>query len=234
MTSTPLAQPHGLIDADRSPEQAPGRAWALTGAAAAVLTMGGLVVQGTMNAAFDPATSGDADAILDSILGTKANAAVFHVLVASAAMLLVPFAAGLHRRLRSATTAGALAPAVAAAGVLLTSVALLMGSALDTEFGIFVPDRGEVVAENVSLYNHWIGTVPCLWVGAGLAGVAVFVVARSGGVPRWIGLAGLLLGGFTLIIGISPLQYIAGASGPLWMALTAAGFAFGDKAHRAG
>ena len=83
------------------------------------------------------------------------------------------------------------------------------------------------------MYNHWIGTIPWLWTLAGLAGVALFAAFRRGGVPRWIGLVGLVLGGLTLLLGVSPLQYMAGMTGPLWLLVTSLGFAFGDKAYRA-
>ena len=47
------------------------------------------------------------------------------------------------------------------------------------------------------MFNHWIGTIPWLWTLAGLAGLALFAAYRRGGVPRWIGLVGLVLGGLT-------------------------------------
>ena len=84
-----------------------------------------------------------------------------------------------------------------------------------------------------AMYNHWIGTIPWLWTLAGLAGLALFVGLRRGGVPRWIGLVGLVLGGLTVLLGISPLEYMAGVTGVLWLLVTAVGFTLGDKAYRA-
>ena len=85
---------------------------------------------------------------------------------------------------------------------------------------------------NAALFNHWIGTIPWIWALAGLSGLAVYAVGRTGGVPRWIGRVGLTLGGITLLLGISPLQYMAGMTGPMWLLVTALGFCFGDRAYR--
>ena len=117
-------------------------------------------------------------------------------------------------------------------GLLLTSVAGLMGSSLDTEFGsaLIQTERVKVVPEVFVFYGHWIGTIPWLWVGAGLTGVALAVAAlRHRAVPRWIGWVGAILGGLTLAFGVSPLQYIAGMFGPLFVTIAAAGFLFGDR-----
>ena len=40
---------------------------------------------------------------------------------------------------------------------------------------------------------------------------------------------GALLGGLTLLVGISPLQYMAGFTGPVLVLVMALGFAFGDR-----
>ena len=91
---------------------------------------------------------------------------------------------------------------------------------------------GLVDDANAAMYNHWIGTIPWVWVLAGLAGLALFSAFRQGVVPRWIGLVGLVLGGLTVFLGISPLEYMAGVTGSLWLLVTAIGFTFGDRKHR--
>jgi hypothetical protein len=114
-----------------------------------------------------------------------------------------------------------------------TAVVLVLGSGLDTEFfWAFQEDEKIVDDANAALYNHWIGTIPWVWVLAGLAGLALFSAYRAGAVPRWIGIVGLVLGGLTLLLGISPFQYMAGMTGPLLVLVTAIGFTVGDKAHR--
>ena len=145
---------------------------------------------------------------------------------------MVVFAAGLFQRLRRTTAPGAVAPLVAFAGLVGTAVVSVIGSGLDTEFMMGVGQDDMIDPSNAALYNHWIGTIPWCWVLAGLAGVAVYAVSRTAGAPRWIGRVGLVLGGLTLLIGISPLQYMAGMTGPLWLLVTAIGFTVGDRAFR--
>ena len=95
------------------------------------------------------------------------------------------------------------------------------------------PDAS-VVPEAAVFFGHWVGTIPWLWVGAGLAGVTVAVAAlRHGATARWVGLVGAVLGGITLLLGVSPLQYMAGMTGLVWLLVTALGLAAGDRVRRA-
>lgn len=87
-----------------------------------------------------------------------------------------------------------------------------------------------MVAESGAFYGDWVATIPWLWVGAGLAGVSVGLAAlRHGAAPRWIGVVGLALGGIALLAGVSPFQYLAGFVAPVWLLVTALGFALGDR-----
>ena len=149
-------------------------------------------------------------------------------------VLLVVFAAGLRRRLADQRPSRSLLPDVAAAGLGLVAVAGLMGSGLTTEFvfGVSDPEAG-LVPEAAVVFGHWVGTIPWLWVGAGLAGTCVAVAAlRHGAASRWLGWVGAILGGLTLLLGISPLQYMAGMTGPIWLLVTALGPALGDRVSR--
>ena len=106
----------------------------------------------------------------------------------------------------------------------------VLGAGLDTEFMMaFAQGDGIVDDANAAMYNHWIGTIPWLWVLAGLAGLALHSAARQGVVPRWIGRVGLVLGGLTVLLGISPLEYMSGVTGVLWLLVTALGFTLGDR-----
>jgi ABC-type multidrug transport system permease subunit len=108
-----------------------------------------------------------------------------------------------------------------------------MGTGLDTEF-IFGAPAEETVAESAVFFGHWIGTIPWLWLGAGIAALAVAVAAlRHAAAPRWLGWVSLVLGGLATLFGLSPLQYMAGFVGPVWLVVAGLGFAFGDRASRA-
>ena len=39
----------------------------------------------------------------------------------------------------------------------------------------------------------------------------------------------LLLGGLTVLTGVSPFQYLAGMIGPVWLTVAALGFLLGDR-----
>ena len=69
---------------------------------------------------------------------------------------------------------------------------------------------------------------------AGLAGAALSPrPAARGGVPRWIGWSGLVARRpDPARSGVSPLQYMAGMPGALWLLVTSVGFLVGDKAYR--
>jgi hypothetical protein len=140
------------------------------------------------------------------------------------ALLLLIFAAGLRRRLTDVLPAGSLLPQVAASGLLLVSVAQVMGTALTTEFAFGVNDSDLVVPETAVFFGHWIGTVPWLWVGAGVAALAVGIAGRRfGAVARWLTWTSLALGAVTTLFGVSPLQYMAGVTGTIWLTIAAIG-----------
>lgn len=209
------------------------RTWAVAGIGAGIAGLVTIVTSGMVDAVYDTDLADNPEGILDKLSDKTGVMLAFHTAGMIGAILLVVFAAGLFRRLRATSADTSLAPLIAFAGVFGTAVVTVLGTGLDTEF-IFglMNEKDAVNPANAALYNHWIGTIPWLWVLAGLSGLAVFAAGRAGAVPRWIGIAGLVLGGLTLLLGISPLQYMAGMTGPLWMLVTAAGFCFGDRTHR--
>ncbi|WP_204163901.1 hypothetical protein [Nocardioides solisilvae] len=207
------------------------RAWALTGVAAGVAGIVGIQASATVDAVYDERNQGDAVAITERLSEQVPNLLVFHTATTLCTVLVLVFALGLRRRLAGQTRAGSLLPDVSAAGLLLVSVAGLIGSGLDTEFifGLAEPDR--MVPESAAFYGHWVGTMNWLWLGAGVTGVALAAAAlRQAAAPRWIGWVGAVLGGLTLLLGLSPLQYMAGFTGPVMLLVVALGFAFGDRA----
>jgi hypothetical protein len=211
------------------------RTWALAGIGAGLAGAGTIVTSSMVNAVYDEDLAGNTAGIAEKLHDQTGAMFAFHGFATVTAILVAVFAAGLFRRLRSSVSPDSLAPMLAFGGLLATAVVLVLGSGLDTEFVLsFTSDTDKVGVDpaNAALYNHWVGTIPWCWVLAGLAGIAMFVAARQGGLPRWIGRAGLVLGALALIAGISPFEYMAALPGVLLLLVTSIGFAVGDKAHR--
>jgi hypothetical protein len=227
-TSNPVRSDVSSITPDRTRTS---RSWALAGIGAGLASVAGIVCSGMVGAVYDKDLKGDPALIQQALADDTPAIFAFHTFALLAAVLLLVFSAGLFRRLR-AVSADGIAPLVAFAGLAGTAVVAVIGSGLDTEFMLDIDNTKMVSPDNATFFNHWIGTIPWLWVLGGVAGVAVYLVSRSAGVPRWIGRVGLVLGGLTMLLGMSPLQYMAGMTGPLWLLVTAAGFYFGDRAFR--
>jgi hypothetical protein len=207
------------------------RGWAFAGAAAGVCGIGTLVTSSMIDVVYQQRYVTD-DHGLATALQDKAGAILaFHALTVVGALLLVVFAAGLYRRLRAGMS-DSIAPFVAGVGLVGTAVVLIMGSGLDTEFSTGPSDEVSVSDSSAAMFNHWVGTIPWLFTMAGLAGLAVYAASRRGVVPRWIGRTGLVLGGLTVLLGISPLQYMSGAPAVLMLVAIGLGFGLGDRRHR--
>lgn len=204
--------------------------WALAGVFAGVTGVGAIASSLQVSAIYDPELEGDTAGQAAKLADQVPQMVVFHTFAGISAVLLVVFAAGLHRRLR-AVAPDSIAPMVAFAGLFGTALIVLMGAGLDTEF-MFGLEKDLTDPANAVFYGHWIATIPWVWGLVGLSGLAVFGVSRTGGVPRWLGVIGLLGGGLTLLLGLSPLQYMAGFTGPIGVLVVALGFLAGDKAFR--
>lgn len=210
----------------------PSARWALAGLGAGLAGLGAGVASGMVDAVYDRSLVGDTSAVAAKLAEQVPQMLAFHVLGVAAAVLLIVFAAGLHRRLAATSPAGSLSPALAAAGLFGTGVVLVLGTALDTEFIFAFGEPGLVDPANAAMFNHWIGTVPWCWVLLGLTGLALFAASRNGGVPRWLGLVSLAGGALTLLIGVSPLQYMASFTGQVGTLVIALGFLLGDRKFR--
>jgi len=211
----------------------PGPIWAWTGAVAGLAGVVGIQASMAMSAAYNEDTAGNAVAIMQAFADERTPMLVMHLTLMVSTVLLLVFAAGLQRRLRRGTPEFSLVPTVAAFGFVLTSVATLMGTGLDTELLFGLGNTDQMVPEVAVFASHWMGTIPWLWVGAGVSGVAVAVASlRHGATPRWIGWVSVVLGGLTLLLGISPLQYMAGFVGPVWVLVAGVGFALADRQSR--
>ena len=218
MSTTTLA-PNAL-----APTISGHRGWAAAGLGAGLAGIVGVVASMTVDAVYREEIAGDAVAIQARVAEQTPQILVFHTATMAAVLLLLVFAAGLRRRLAMTLGPDSLIPSVASSGLLLVSVAGLLGTGLTTEFVFGAADPGLMVPETVALFGHWIGTIPWLWAGAGVSALAVAVAGlRHGAVPRWIAWTSLVLGGFTVLFGISPLQYMAGMTGPVWLSVVAFG-----------
>ena len=207
--------------------------WALAGVGSAVMLATTIVTSSMVDLVYRDEFAADNTGIAAAMADRTTVLFVLHSAGMLAAVLLVVFAAGLHRRLREVAP-DSIAPMVAFSGLVGTSVVAVMGAGLDTEFMVPLA-MGDAATSDAAtaVYNHWIGTIPWLWTLAGLAGLALHVVARAGGVPRWIGRTGLVLGGLTVLLGISPFEYMAGLTAFLFLLPVSLGFLVGDKQHRA-
>lgn len=211
-----------------------GRGWALAGIGAGVAGLAGIVSSSMISAVYDPDIAGDTDAIAAKLADQTGAMFAFHSVTVLGALLTIVFAAGLFRRLRAVLPATSSVPLVAFAGLLGTAVVSVLGSGLDTEFMVtMTSDESAVASSAATMYNHWVGTIPWVWVLSGLAGLGLFVASRSGGVPRWLGIVGLVFGGLTVLTGVSPFQYLAMVPGIIWLLATSIGFTVGDKQYRA-
>ena len=233
-TQNPVRSDLASIEADAAERtSAPSRLWAYAGIGSALLGAATIVTSSAAGYVYeDKYSHGSIDGIAGELSDNTGLLFAFHSITALGALLMVVFAAGLFRRLR-ATARDGLAPVVALVGLAGTAVVSIMGSGLDTEF--MMPagaDTATVDDASAAIYGHWVGTIPWLWTLAGLAGLALFAVSRSRGVPRWLGMVGLVLGGLTVVLGVSPLEYMSGVTGVLWLLVTAIGFAAGDRSFR--
>lgn len=207
-------------------------AWALAGVGAAVMGAATLVTSGTVDVVYREEFRGTSQGVAQALAEKTGVLFVFHSVTALGAVLMIVFGAGLFRRLR-AVAPDSIAPTLALVGLAGTAVVSVLGSGLDTEF-MFPAPGDQVPFDDASgaFFNHWIGTIPWLWTLTGLAGLAIYAVSRSQGAPRWLGRVGLVLGGLTLLLGISPMEYMAGMTGVVWLLVTAIGFTAGDRAFR--
>ncbi len=210
----------------------PSRLWAVAGIGAALAGAATIVTSSAIDIVYREEFKGTTDGVAAELYDKGPVLFAFHSITALGAVLMIVFGAGLFRRLRAVRPDG-LAPLIALVGLAGTATVSILGSGLDTEFMMPGPESQPAYADSsAAIYNHWVGTIPWLWTLAGLAGLAVFAVSRSRGVPRWLGVVGLVLGGLTVALGVSPLEYMSGVTGVLWLLLTAIGFTLGDKASR--
>lgn len=205
------------------------RLWAVSGLFAAIGSIASVFLSMSLSPEYIRGSVITSEAINAGLMDRRPLLIAFHVVTLASALLIVVFAAGLHRRLHASTGAQSTAPLIAFAGLLLVAAAQVLGSGLDTEFLFGIDDTAINLPGDIGMYSHWIATIPWLWAGGGLAALAVGVASRAGAAPRWIGITGFAFGGTTVLLALSPLQYMAALPGSLWLLVTALGFAVGDR-----
>jgi hypothetical protein len=221
-----VAEQDGTAPTTRAP-----RAWALAGVGAGLAGIATIVLSSSIDVVYRPEFEDTTHGVADALADKAPLMFAFHSVTALGAVLMVVFAAGLYRRLRAGMP-DSIVPVVAASGLAGTAVVSILGSGLDTEFMMPLAQGAGIDDNTAALYNHWIGTIPWLWTLAGLAGLCLYAAARRGVVTRWVGRVGLVLGGLTVLLGVSPLEYLSGAVGAVWLLVTAIGFTVGDRRHR--
>ncbi|WP_163543030.1 hypothetical protein [Occultella kanbiaonis] len=200
----------------------PSRGWALAGIGAGLAGIVSIYLSLSLSPAYDPAAPPTPESITEHLSTQVPQLLGFHVATIVAALLLIPFAVGLHRHLARRSPAGSLLPGVAAVGLVVLSTVLVLGSGLNTEFVFGLTEPELLIATDVSFYSHWVATIPWLWVTAGVTGLALGLAAvRHGAYPRGIGVVSLVLGALIVLVGVSPLQYMAGFVGPVWLFVVA-------------
>jgi hypothetical protein len=216
-------------NADAAVPTTPPRGWAWVGVLAGAASIAGIQLSMSLSPVYDKAAPPTAQSITEHLSGRIPQLVAFHIITVIAALLVLVFAAGLKRRLDAQAPAGSLLPTLAGNGLVIVSVVLILGTGLNTEFTFGLADPQLMVATDVSFYSHWIATIEWLWLTAGVSALAVGFAALRGAAPRWLGFVSLVLGGLTVLLGISPLQYLAGFVGPVWLLVAALGFALGDR-----
>ncbi|MGH3507019.1 MAG: hypothetical protein ACRDO2_07420 [Nocardioidaceae bacterium] len=204
--------------------------WAAFGLAAGLSGIVAIAASTATGAVYEEDIAGDAVAITDRLSEMVPQILVFHTATMLSTLLLVVFAAGLHRQLSHRLGPDSLLPTVASFGLLLVAVAGLLGSGLTTEFVFGVSDPDLLVPESAAFFGHWIGTIPWLWSGAGLTALVVAIAGlRHGVYARWLAWTSAVMGGLITLFAISPLQYMGGMVAPVWLTVMATALLMSDR-----
>ena len=160
------------------PTSTSSRTWAIAGIGAGVAGIATIVTSSMIDVVYRHEFGGTTTGVADALQDKAGVMFAFHSIATLGAVLMVVFAAGLHRRLR-AVAADGLAPVIALVGLAGTAVVSVLGAGLDTELMVPLAQGDGIVDDNTAaFYNHWIGTIPWCWVLAGMAGLALHTVSR--------------------------------------------------------
>ncbi len=108
------------------------RGWAVAGIGAALLGMGTIVTSSAVDVVYrDEFSRGSIDGVAEALSDKTGVMFAFHSITTLGAVLMVVFAAGLFRRLRTAMP-DSIAPVIALVGLAGTAVVSVLGAGLDT------------------------------------------------------------------------------------------------------
>ncbi len=226
---TPVPPPAPAQAPPFVPPSRTGRGWAWAGLAGAVVGVPGLMVTG---GTYDASTGvvSDNPALLQAVTGSVGLVWAQQVVCAVVAACFLVFAAGLRRALARQEPADSLVPGVAAAGVVVTAAAVLVGGGICTELYWALagdqPFDPDTVGAHLALYN----TLPWLWAALGVSAAAVAVGGlRHGSVGRPTAVFSLVMALLLAASQAFPVQYVAVLPGGPWVAVTALTSALGRR-----
>ncbi len=205
------------------------RAWALTGTAGGLVGLVGLFATATLTAPAEEFRGDNADYVA-AIAERTGYVWAHQVVTVVAIVCLAIFAAGLRRYLGAQEPAGSLVPTLAATGVSLVLVGLLIGGGISTElfFSLGEADQydPDVIAPQLTIF----ATMAWLWGGIGLTAGAVAIGGlRHGSVSRWFAVFSAVIALLVAATQLAPVQYIALVPGGIWMIVAGLALAYGQR-----
>ncbi|MFF0722414.1 hypothetical protein [Micromonospora sp. NPDC003816] len=195
----------------------PPRAWALSGALGGLVGLVGIFTTASLTAPAEQYRADNAGYV--AALADRAGYVWAHQVVTVVAIVcLAVFAAGLRRYLGAQEPAGSLVPTLAAGGVSLVLVGLLIGGGISTELFFSLNAAAEydpdVIAPQLTIY----ATMAWLWGGIGLTAAAVAVGGfRHGSVSRWFAVFSAVIAVLVAATQLAPVQYISLVPGGIWL-----------------
>ncbi|MEU6025081.1 hypothetical protein [Micromonospora sp. NPDC047134] len=194
----------------------PRRAWALSGAVGGLVGLVGIFTTATLT---EPAEQfrGDNAEYVATLTERTGHVWAHQVVTVVAIVCLAVFAAGLRRYLAAQEPADSLVPTLAATGVGLVLVGLLVGGGISTElfFALGAAEQydPDVIAPQLTI----VATMTWLWGGIGLSAGAVAVGGlRHGSVSRWFAVFSAVIAVLIAATQLAPVQYIALVPAGIW------------------
>ncbi|MEV6692085.1 hypothetical protein AB0M35_11530 [Micromonospora sp. NPDC051196] len=207
----------------------PRRAWAIAGATGGLVGLVGIFATATLTAPaeqFRADNAGYVAALVERTGYVWAHQVVTVIVI----VCLAIFAAGLRRHLAAQEPADSLVPALAATGVGLVLVGLLVGGGISTElfFALGAAEQydPDVIAPQLTIF----ATMTWLWGGIGLSAGAVAVGGlRHGSVSRWFAVFSVVIAVLIAATQLTPVQYIALVPAGIWTVVAGLALAFGQR-----